>query len=134
MKDTYSQLSTEYLMKLGFHIGFIGFDYLKEAIDYCLEDQGLLDCITTRLYPMVAKRFGVKNAVVERGIRNTIERAYKGGGLLEINTLYNKVIYQNDFKFSNSEFIALMVYRIKLDIAKKELAKKYNIKLPDEDD
>lgn len=129
MKKEYEFMSTDYLMKLGFNVGSIGFDYLKEAIDYCIDDESLLDGITTRLYPKVAERFGVKPTVVERGIRGIIGRTYESGGLLEINTLYNKIIYNNDIKFSNSEFIALMVYRIRLDLAKMEVAKKYNLKL-----
>lgn len=127
--NVYEMMSSEYLVRMGFNIGSIGFDYLKQAIDYCIDNEDLLDGITTKLYPKVAERFGVKSAVVERGIRGIIDKAYKKGGFLEINTFYNKIIYNNDFKFSNSEFIALMVYRIKFDIAKIEIANKYNIVL-----
>lgn len=127
-------MSCEYLMKLGFNIGSISFDYLNEAIVYCLEDIDLLDAITKKLYPKVAEKFKVKPSVIERGIRCIIGRTYEQGGLLEINTLFNKIIYRNDFKFSNSEFIALMVYKIRLDVAKIEMAKKYNIQLPKFDD
>lgn len=132
--DIYNIMSSKYLMKLGFNIGSIAFDYLNEAIVFCLEDITLIDSITKRLYPKVGEVFGVKPSVIERGIRCIIGRTYENGGLLEINTLFNKVIYRNDFKFSNSEFIALMVYKIRLDVAKIKAAKKYNYKLPTYDD
>lgn len=129
-KHLFARMTNEYLMMLGFNIGCISYDYLREAIQFCLEDQSLIDGITTRLYPKVAEKFKVKASVIERGIRNIIDKAYQKGGLLEINTLFNKIVYNNDFKFSNSEFIALIVYKIRIDIAKEEIAKKYNIVLP----
>ena len=133
-ENFYSKIACEYLRKLNFNVGAIGFDYLNWAIVFCLEDESCLDGITTKLYPKVAKMFGVKESVVERGIRSVIDKTYQNGGLLEINTLYNKIVYNNDFKFSNSEFISLIVYRIKFDLAKATLAKKYNIKLPKVED
>lgn len=86
-----------------------GFDYLRTAIRMCIEDADLKTGITKRLYPEVGKLFGTSGVTVERGIRTAIESAYNRGGLLEVNELCGAVIYNNDYKLSNSEMITTIV-------------------------
>lgn len=126
-REKISDLVATYLLKLGFDIGMGGFEYLKEAITLCYFDRELLNQITTVLYPCIAKTYEVNDSVIERSIRRAIEDVYKCGGLLELNTLFDCVFYHNNIKFSNSEFISIIVEKVRIDVTKEKLERELNI-------
>ena len=111
---------TKLLINMGITPDKLGFEYLRKAIMLAVEDNTYLQKITKRLYPDIAKEYGVKSRDVERCIRFSIELAYNNGGLLEINNFYNAVIYKNDYKPTNSELIAIIADKIAIEIRKRD--------------
>lgn len=114
------EFCTKLLINMGITPDKLGFEYLRKAIMLAVEDNTYLQKITKRLYPDIAKEYGVKSRDVERCIRFSIELAYNNGGLLEINNFYNAVIYKNDYKPTNSELIAIIADKIALEIRKRD--------------
>ena len=107
---------TENLYYFGITPNLKGFNYLRDAISLCLVNDDMIRNVTKKLYPTVAKINNTSSANVERNIRNAIGYAYKNGGLLNINQYVNIVVYKMDFKVTNSEFISVIVEKIKLDL------------------
>lgn len=114
--------ATNMLLGLKIQPGMHGFDYLRKSIELCLQDGSLINNITTKLYPLVAKSFNVKPSIIERCIRNAINHSFKVKGLLGLNNLYDTIIYKNDFKPSNSELISIVVEKIRIELLKENLA------------
>lgn len=116
----------EYLTKLLINMGItpdkLGFEYLRKAILMAVNDPTYLQAVTKRLYPDIAKDYGVKPRDVERCIRFAIGYSYNCGGLLEINNLYKSVVYKNDYKTTNSELIGIIADKIIMDTKKRGLA------------
>lgn len=119
--------ATNMLLELKIQPELVGFDYLRKAIVLCVEDMSLISTITSKLYPMVGEYFNVNASIVERCIRNAIEQSYKNGGLLGINNFYDTIIYTNDYKFANSELIAIIVEKIQIDRLKEEFLKNKSV-------
>ncbi len=113
---------TKLMLSLMFKPHMQGFDFLRSAVLYCL-DEGSCKRITTQLYPEIARKYNTKPASVERNIRKCVESAYLCGGLLTLNTYFDAIVYKNDFCFSNGEMIAIMVEIINLDDQKQKFCK-----------
>lgn len=58
-----------------------GREYLTDAVFLAGEDQTLIAALTGELYPMVARRSGVKPEAVERAMRHVIETAWSRGSI-----------------------------------------------------
>lgn len=80
----------------------LGFNYLKEAIELCLNDQTVLNSITTYLYPTIAKNNNTTPSRVERAIRHAIETSWDK---VDGETYYN-VFFNEMEKPTNSKYIA----------------------------
>ena len=93
-----------------------GFDYLREAIKLCLKNKEYFSSMTKDLYPILASHFHVKTAIVERCIRFSIDKAFQEGGLLSLNQFYNVVVFKNDLCYSNSEMIAILTEKVRIDL------------------
>lgn len=112
---------TELLINLKINPNMAGFDYLRAAVDFCLKDEALKSNITTRLYPLLSKRFKTKPSIIERCIRFAITSAFENGGLLYLNNFYDTIVYKNNFIYSNAELISIIVEKIQLDrVLKKQ--------------
>ena len=111
---------TRLMINFKFRPNSQGFDYVRSAVLYTLESDEKA-CITTKLYPYLAKKFNTKQPCVERSIRRSIDRAFKAGGLLSINDYYGGVVYTNNIKFSNSEMISILAEIIRLDNLKRRM-------------
>lgn len=94
----------------------VGFDYLREAVKLCLIDEKMINSITDKLYPKLADKFKTSSEIIERNMRNAVDSAYKSGGLLNLNQFFSVLIYKQNYKMSNSEFISIIVEKIKLDL------------------
>lgn len=75
--STINTYLTQYLMQLGFHPKYAGFNYIKHCIEEALANNGVLGSLSTDVYPIVARRNKTTMQNVERNIRNCIESAYK---------------------------------------------------------
>lgn len=102
-----------------------GFDFLRSAVLECFKHKELCDGNTTLLYKHLAQILETNVPHIERNIRNAIEKAFSLDGLLAINEYCETVVYQNTFKFTNSEFIYSIVEIIRIRMMKKNLARQY---------
>ena len=75
----------------------------------------MLNCITKVLYPTIAKKFQTTSSRVERAIRHAIEVAWNRGKVEIIDELFGYTINNGKGKPTNSEFIALIADKIRLE-------------------
>jgi two-component system, response regulator, stage 0 sporulation protein A len=80
--------------------------YLKEAISMELNDTKLSSPVTKKLYPLISKKFYTTAGRVERTINQAIDVAWSKG---QVQTINNK-----KGKPTNCEFIAMLVYKLRL--------------------
>lgn len=91
-----------------------GYQYLREAIMMSVEDVEMLNSITKILYPTIAKKFQTTSSRVERAIRHAIEVAWNRGKMETLDSLFGYTINTGKGKPTNSEFIALIADKIRL--------------------
>ncbi len=91
-----------------------GYNYLRIAIKLGVEDLSLLNAMTTKLYPMIAKECDVTSASVERSIRNAIKIAWDRGSPDAFSKYfgYNSQIRKK--RPTNAEFIARIADEIRV--------------------
>lgn len=92
-----------------------GYLYLREAISMVYLDIELLGSITKILYPDIAKKFNTTASRVERAIRHAIEVAWNRGNIDSITELFGYTINVSKAKPTNSEFIAMVADKLRLD-------------------
>lgn len=85
-----------------------GYQFLREAIKMAIESPDIINSITKRLYPGIARRFDTSPSKVERAIRHAIEVAWNRGKIENINTVFGIKVYSSNDKPTNGEFIALL--------------------------
>lgn len=105
---------TEIIHQLGVPAHIKGYHYLRTAILASLDDIQLLECITKGLYPTVALRYQTTSSRVERAIRHAIEIAWDRGNLDVLNSYFGYTVNTGKGKPTNSEFIALITDKIRL--------------------
>ena len=105
---------TEVIHQLGVPAHIKGYHYLREAILASLEDKELLESVTKMLYPTVAKKFDTTSSRVERAIRHAIEIAWDRGDLDTLNSFFGYTVNTCKGKPTNSEFIALITDKLRL--------------------
>ena len=91
-----------------------GYQYLREAIIIAVNDMDVINAVTKVLYPEVAKRFGTTPSRVERAIRHAIEVAWDRGDLETLQKYFGYTVSNAKGKPTNSEFIAMIADRIRL--------------------
>lgn len=79
-----------------------------------VEDTAMLSSITKILYPTIAKKFQTTPSRVERAIRHAIEVAWSRGRMETLDSLFGYTVNTGKGKPTNSEFIALIADRIRL--------------------
>ena len=92
-----------------------GYQYLREAIMITVRDMDVINAVTKILYPEVAKRYATTPSRVERAIRHAIEVAWSRGKMDTIDEMFGYTIHNGKGKPTNSEFIALITDRIRLE-------------------
>lgn len=106
---------THMLHEIGIPAHIKGYQYLREAIIMSVEDHEMLSSVTKILYPAIAKKQQTTASRVERAIRHAIEVAWGRGRLETINDLFGYTVSTGKGKPTNSEFIALIADKIRLD-------------------
>ena len=96
-----------------------GYQYLRDAILMSVEDMEMLSSITKILYPTIAKKYQTTSSRVERAIRHAIEVAWSRGKMDTIDALFGYTINNGKGKPTNSEFIALITDKIRLEYCRK---------------
>ena len=110
-----NMLVTQMIHEIGVPAHIKGYLYLRTAIIMAVENMDILNAVTKQLYPDIAKEYGTTDTRVERAIRHAIEVAWERGNIDVINDLFGYTIQADKGKPTNSEFIALMSDRIRLD-------------------
>ena len=82
-----------------------------------VEDPGIINSITKRLYPQIGERYQTSASKVERAIRHAIEVAWNRGKIENINNVFGIKIYAPNEKPTNGEFIALVADKLLLECA-----------------
>ena len=80
-----------------------------------VNDVNMLNYITKLLYPTIAKKYKTTSSSVERAIRHAIEVAWSRGKIETINELFGYTISAGKGKPTNSEFVALIADKIRLE-------------------
>ena len=109
-------LVTEFMHELGLPAHIKGYQYIRTAIMMVVNNMELLNYITKQLYPDIAKQYGSTPSRVERAIRHSIEVAWTRGRPETMNNVFGYTIDTGKGKPTNSEFIAMVADRIRLQI------------------
>ena len=106
---------TNIIHEIGVPAHIKGYQYLREAIMMSVNDIEMLNSITKILYPTIAKKYQTTPSRVERAIRHAIEVAWSRGKMDTIDSLFGYTINNGKGKPTNSEFVALIADKIRLD-------------------
>lgn len=108
---------TETIQRVGIPAHIKGYHYIRTAITMMTDDMELAHSVTKILYPAVAKKFDTTPQRVERAIRHAIEVAWNRGDPAVLNEMFGYTIDSERGKPTNSEFIAMISDKIRLEHA-----------------
>ena len=103
---------TKILMELGTPCHLAGYDLIRQAVVIMLSNEKIKQ---TDIYRQLAENVGKTQSQVERNIRHAIEVAWSRGKMDTIDELFGYTINNGKGKPTNSEFIALIADRIRLE-------------------
>ena len=106
---------TEILHQIGVPAHIKGYQFLRDAILLTMDEPDYINAVTTRLYPEIAKKNGTTASRVERAIRHAIEVAWDRGDVDTLNSYFGYTIHNLRGKPTNSEFIAMIADKMRLD-------------------
>lgn len=106
---------TNIIHEIGVPAHIKGYQYLRDAIIMSVKDIEMLNSITKILYPTIAKKHQTTPSRVERAIRHAIEVAWSRGKMDTIEQMFGYTINTGKGKPTNSEFIALIADKIRLE-------------------
>ena len=117
--DELEAVVTNIIHEIGVPAHIKGYQYLRSAIMTAVMDMDILNSITKQLYPTIAQEYGTTASRVERAIRHAIEVAWSRGRIETINDLFGYTVSAGKGKPTNSEFVALIADKIRLDAKMK---------------
>ena len=106
---------TNIIHQIGVPAHIKGYLYLREAIKMVIDNVELLGAVTKELYPSIAKKYNTTPSRVERAIRHAIEVAWSRGKVDTINQLFGYTVHNTKGKPTNSEFIAMIADKLRLE-------------------
>lgn len=108
------------LRELGVPANSVGYYYLKRAVVLAVQDEKRMYSVTLALYPLIAEEFHTTPSCVERRIRHTIIGAWQVGNSSVIASYFGNTVDNMRGKPANSEFIAMLADRIRLNMRARE--------------
>lgn len=107
---------TALLREIGVPAHIKGYQYIREAVMFTVEDPSSIHAVTKVLYPHVAQVFDTTPSRVERAIRHAVEVTWTRSDPDTLHKFFSRSVYYANGKPSNSEFIAaisdcLLLYR-----------------------
>lgn len=108
---------TNVIHNVGVPANIKGYQYLRDAILMTINDNEMINAVTKQLYPEVAKRHKTTSSRVERAIRHAIEVACTRGNEECFYKLFGYTVSTLKGKPTNSEFIALIADKLRLETA-----------------
>lgn len=106
---------TDIIHEIGVPAHIKGYQYLRDAIMMSVDNTEMLNSITKMLYPSIAKHHKTTPSRVERAIRHAIEVAWSRGKTDTIDALFGYTVAGGKGKPTNSEFVALIADKIRLE-------------------
>lgn len=116
---------TTLLHEIGVPAHIKGYLYIREAINMVYDNIDLLGAITKILYPEIAQKYCTTPSRVERAIRHAIEVAWIRGNVEAISEIFSYTISYNKSKPTNSEFIAMIADKLRLEHKRKRQIRKF---------
>lgn len=107
---------TEILHQIGVPAHIKGYHYLRDSIIMSVEKPEIINAVTKKLYPSVAKKYETTSSRVERAIRHAIEVAWDRGDVDVLNSYFGYTIHISRGKPTNSEFIAMIADKLRLQL------------------
>ncbi len=107
---------TKIFHQIGVPAHIKGYHYLREAIMMAIQDIDIINSVTKQLYPSVAKKYDTTSSRVERAIRHAIEVAWDRGDVDILNSYFGYTIHNSRGKPTNSEFIAMIADKLRLQL------------------
>ncbi len=107
---------TNVIHNVGVPANIKGYQYLRDAILMTINDNEMINAVTKQLYPEVAKRHKTTSSRVERAIRHAIEVACTRGNEECFYDLFGYTVSTLKGKPTNSEFIALIADKLRLEL------------------
>lgn len=107
---------TEILHQIGVPAHIKGYHYLRDSIIMSIEHPEIINAVTKQLYPSVAKKYETTSSRVERAIRHAIEVAWDRGDVDVLNSYFGYTIHISRGKPTNSEFIAMIADKLRLQL------------------
>ena len=115
-EDNLEALVTNIIHELGVPAHIKGYQYLREAIIMVINDIDIINQITKQLYPEIAIKFKTTPSRVERAIRHAIEVAWSRGEQAAVERIFGYTISAAKGKPTNSEFIAMIADKLRLEL------------------
>lgn len=109
-------LVTNIIHEVGVPAHIKGYQYLREAIIMCINDNEVINQITKSLYPQIASKYSTTPSRVERAIRHAIEVAWGRGRHEAVEKIFGYTISAIKGKPTNSEFIAMIADKLRLEL------------------
>ncbi|QGQ97089.1 sporulation transcription factor Spo0A [Paenibacillus psychroresistens] len=106
---------TSIIHEIGVPAHIKGYQYLREAITMVYNNIEILGGITKVLYPSIADHYKTTPSRVERAIRHAIEVAWTRGNIDSISHLFGYTINISKSKPTNSEFIAMVADKLRIE-------------------
>lgn len=107
---------TEILHQIGVPAHIKGYHYLRDSIIMSVNQPDIINAVTKQLYPSVAQKYETTSSRVERAIRHAIEVAWDRGDVDVLNSYFGYTIHNSRGKPTNSEFIAMISDRLRLNM------------------
>lgn len=107
---------TKMLHSLGIPSHIKGYQYIRESIMLIYKNPYIIGGITKELYPEVAVKYKTTSSRVERAIRHAIEVSWNRGDYEYMEELFGHSVDYDRAKPTNSEFIATVADKLRLDL------------------
>ena len=107
---------TKMLHSLGIPSHIKGYQYIRESILLIYRNPYIVGGITKELYPTVADKYRTTSSRVERAIRHAIEVSWNRGDYDYMEELFGHSVDYDRAKPTNSEFIATVADKLRLDL------------------
>lgn len=115
-EENLEALVTNIIHEVGVPAHIKGYQYLREAIMMVVNDIDVINQITKSLYPKIAFKFNTTPSRVERAIRHAIEVAWGRGQQEAVESIFGYTISAAKGKPTNSEFIAMIADKLRLEL------------------
>lgn len=105
---------TNLLHSLGIPSHIKGYSYIRDSIEMLIMDHNIAGSMTKEIYPNIANSYATTSSRVERAIRHAIEVSWMRGDYNLMEEIFGNSIDYDRSKPTNSEFIATLADRLKL--------------------